>query len=91
MDGVNSGLKFNRVPNASVAIASVLATWFDQIIRGRMIVPNLKGEYVFTVLRSEFERNSGKRSASRSLRKALDGYGYKIRIDRTEIIITKFR
>lgn len=90
-DGVNSGLKRNRIPTASVAIASVLAKWFEQIIRSRRIVPNMNGEYVFAVLRSEFERNTNRDSTSNELRKALGNYGYKIRINRSEVIITKFR
>lgn len=91
MDEVNSGLKFSRVPSASVGIASVLARWFDIIIRERNVIPNLKDEYVFVVLRSQFERNCGKSGADNLLRKALKDYGYKIKLRRSEVIVIKYR
>ena len=92
LDEVNSGLKCNIQPSANIAIASVLAKWFDQIIRARRIIPNLKGHYVFGVLRSMFDRNTGGRSPSnQALKKALKEYGYKIKPQKSEVIITKYR
>jgi len=91
MDQVNSGLKYNRVPSASVAIASVLAKWFDTIIKYRKIVPNDKEEYTFAVLRSHFEKNTGRAYISGSLRNAMKDYGYRLRLQGSEIVITKFR
>ena len=91
LDEVNSGLKFNRVPSASIAIASVLAKWFDQIIRARRLIPNLKGHYIFAVLRTEFIKNTNKEYITKELKKALKDYGYKISLQRSEVLITKFR
>ena len=91
LDEVNSGLKFNRVPTASIALASVLAKWFDTIIRARRIIPTLKNEYIFSILKSEFEYNIGKSNIPEGIRNALKNYGYKLRIQGAEVIITKYR
>jgi len=91
LDEVNSGLKFKRVPTASVALASVLAKWFDAIIRARRIIPTLNNEYVFSVLKSQFERNSGKSNLTKSLKNAMDNYGYKLKMRGAEVIVIKYR
>ena len=91
MDEVNSGLKSSRVPSATIAVASVLAKWFDQIIRARRLIPNNNDEYVFAVLRSEFEKNTMRNNISKELKNALRDYGYKIKLNRSEVVIIKYR
>jgi len=78
--------------NSTSAIAAELAKWFDKIIDERKIRPNVKGEYIFALLRSDFERFLGDRNFTNYLRIKLLSYGYSLRRyqQRAEVTVIKF-
>jgi hypothetical protein len=72
-------------------VASVLARWFDDIIKDEKIKPTLDGKYIFDVKRRALEKNTANGKVTATLRKHLKKYGYSLSLRKSSVIITKFR
>ncbi len=68
----------------------MLAKWWDEEIMLRKIHPTITGEQSFTLLKSYVYNMAGRKSFTTHFRQVLRTYGYKIKILKREIEITKF-
>ena len=72
------------------SVCAKLAKWFDEEIKERKIRPNIKGDQVFSMLRSDFHRLTGLSKMTPYFRGMLRQYGFKLRLYIKEVQIIKF-
>ena len=70
---------------------AMLTKWFDDEIILRQVKPDVKGQSVFTILKTDFIAISGRTTIDRYFRKILKMYGYKAIIHGKLVEIIKLR